>query len=491
MAKTLTPIERAVLREYVARGIKVDSSTGPGPRRTWSLHAPQKKQAAFLALDDYEALYGGAAGGGKSDAILMGALEEVDQPGYAALVLRRTYADLALPGAIMDRADQWLRDTAAHWDGSEKTWRFPSGATLTFGYLATEKHKYRYQSSEFQYVGFDELTQFTETQYAYLSSRVRRPEGSPLRLRMRSASNPGGIGHDWVYRRFVNPKTKTGAFVPATLEDNAYIDKAAYRISLSKLDETTRLQLEKGLWVRDAGGLVYKFDATRNLIAELPRAADGMPFEWHKIFSVDFGASEKKPTTAMVIWAFSYQFEAAFMLESEKHAGMTTTTIARRRKELDAKHKGFTREVGDQGALGAGYIKELRDRWAIPIVGAQKQNKLGYRKLFNGDLQAEPPRIFILEGANDAWLEEAQELSWNDKGTDNIEGQANHVSDAGLYGWREAKHFLAEAEESLPEAGSAEYHEARAAEMRERAIERVSKRKRRSEDDILDLGELA
>src|SRR4051812_27808590 len=67
-------------------------------------HDPSEnpKQAAFLVCPNLEAFYGGAAGGGKSDALLAGGLEYVDVPGYAAILFRRTYADLALPGALMD-----------------------------------------------------------------------------------------------------------------------------------------------------------------------------------------------------------------------------------------------------------------------------------------------------------------------------------------------------------------------------------------------------
>ena len=87
-------------------------------------HEPTEKQALFLLHDHIpEILYGGSAGGGKSDALLMAALQYVDVPGYAALLLRRTYADLALPGAIMSRAEEWLANTPAQWHDKEKTWR--------------------------------------------------------------------------------------------------------------------------------------------------------------------------------------------------------------------------------------------------------------------------------------------------------------------------------------------------------------------------------
>ena len=223
-------------------------------------HRPTPKQQAFLLLDCLEALYGGAAGGGKSDSLLMAALQYVDVPGYNALLLRRTFADLSLPGAIMDRAHDWLRGTAATWSERDKTWTFPSGAKLTFGYMQTEADKYRYQGTELSFCGFDELTQFTQEPYTYLFSRLRRLEGAAVPLRMRGATNPGGVGAGWVYERFLPDLSPEAAehrritgriFIPALLGDNPHIDQDAYRLALAELDDITRRQLEEGLWVTD------------------------------------------------------------------------------------------------------------------------------------------------------------------------------------------------------------------------------------------------
>ncbi len=184
----------------------------------------------------------------------MAALQYVDVPGYAALLLRRTYADLSLPGALMDRAKEWLTPTDARWHDQTKTWRFPSGATLSFGYLETEKDKLRYQGAELQMIGFDELTQFTETQYRYLFSRLRKLQGAEVPLRMRAASNPGGVGHDWVKARFVAEGREAGSiFIPAWLQDNPSVDDS-YAGSLAMLDPLTQAQLRNGDWsVREVG----------------------------------------------------------------------------------------------------------------------------------------------------------------------------------------------------------------------------------------------
>lgn len=224
-------------------------------------HDPTQKQQEFLESNSLEALYGGAAGGGKSDALLMGALQYVNQKGYAALLLRRTYADLSLPDALMPRLAEWLGPTDAKWSDKSKTWTFPSGATITFGYLQTLNDMYRYQSAAFQYIAFDELSQFPEQQYRYLFSRLRKSKESNIPLRMRAGSNPGGTGHKWVYRRFIAKSSLVEdglkTFYPAKLDDNPYIDSDEYKKSLEELDEITKQQLLDGLWVADDTGLVF------------------------------------------------------------------------------------------------------------------------------------------------------------------------------------------------------------------------------------------
>lgn len=222
-------------------------------------YTPHPKQEQFLLhTTTRELFYGGAGGGGKSQAAWFGALQYVDVPGYAALIFRRTYADLSLPSALMARSKQYLANTAAHWCESVKTWAFPSGATITFAYLENENDKYRYSSAEFQYIFFDELTQFTETQFTFLFTRLRKPRDGPLAdvpLRMRSASNPGGPGHEWVKRRYVDSETRDRkrVFIPARIDDNPSLDEESYRESLANTDPTTRAQIESGDWDAVAG----------------------------------------------------------------------------------------------------------------------------------------------------------------------------------------------------------------------------------------------
>lgn len=461
-------MEFATARRYVEELVRRGTPTAV----RWCPHDPTEKQSVFLELECLEALYGGAAGGGKSDALLMDALLDVDRPDFAALFLRRTYADLALPGAAMDRADDWLRGKGAHWSDKEHTWTFPSGATLTFGYLEHERDKYRYQGAEFQALYFDELTQFTETQYRYLLSRLRRKAGSTVRLRARSASNPGGIGHAWVKGRFVEGPAVVGTFVPAKLGDNPHVDRAEYEKALALLDEVTRKQLRDGLWIRDDGGLVYKFDPGRNLAEKMPtHDAAGRPIEWVYVWVLDLGASERQPTEARAVLAFSRVIRRTFLVESHKRPSRTLAEIAEQYEADKLRYGRFAAVLVDQGGLGSKFSEELRRRYGMPIEPCDKANKLGYRKLMNGDL--ERGELLVLEGANDDWVEEAQELTWNDKGTDCEAGQPDHATDAALYGWRKCRAYLAEEPEPAPAPGSPEAMAKAEAEMRARAEARV------------------
>jgi hypothetical protein len=391
----------------------------------WVPHHPHPKQDEFLRLDCLEALFGGAAGGGKSDALLMAALQYVDRPNYAALVLRRTFKDLNLPGAIMARSHEWLRGSRAAWSEKDKTWTFPSGATLTFGYLDTEQDKYRYQGAELQFLGLDEATQFPENWYRYLLSRLRRAKGSDIPIRARLGSNPGGIGHAWVHNRFVLSGDDQRIFVPSLLTDNPHLDQEEYRRSLALLDSTTRRQLEDGIWVQDASGLVYRKPLT---IKTRPHAAEE---NWAYLLGMDFGI---KDATAYVVLGWRKNDRSVYVLESFKQSGMTVTEAAEKVHELQKQYP-FSKVVGDLGGMGKAFGEEFQRRWGIPIEAAQKTNKRGYIGLLNG--ASERRELVIVEPTNTALLKELAELPWSDESHQKeADGFDNHLTDALLYAWR-------------------------------------------------------
>lgn len=298
----------------------------------WSPHLPFPKQATFLDLEDArELFFGGAAGGGKSDVLLMDALRYAKVPGYSALILRRTFSDLNLPDAIMDRSRAWLAGSGARWNESTHTWTFSTTgrpSTITFGFLEHETDKFRYQGAQLQRVYFDELTQFTKTQYTYLLSRIRRPTWMPeiVKLGARSAANPGGEGHGWVMERFIegardeNGQVWTDGckvplmaskwwrrdkeiihddgtvghedryFIPSLLEDNPALD-ATYNEQLQELDPVTRAQLRRGDWTVKAIGNMFRPEWFK-IVDSVPRGPN-VRIRRHRYW--DCAAGEVKP----------------------------------------------------------------------------------------------------------------------------------------------------------------------------------------------------
>jgi predicted phage terminase large subunit-like protein len=221
------------------------------PKRShYWVEEPSLTQKVFLRSEGQEVMFGGAAGGGKSSALIMAALQYVDVPNYSAILFRRTYADLALPGALMDRFRAWITQfDDVHWNANHYTATFPSGARITFGYLNNVNDYLRYKGSEFQFIGMDEITEIRESDYRYMFSRLRRPPSGPLSnvpLRMRCATNPAP---NWVRQRFlVEGKEKGRIFIPSMLTDNPGIDPASYRAMLAELDPIERQRLEFGDW---------------------------------------------------------------------------------------------------------------------------------------------------------------------------------------------------------------------------------------------------
>jgi predicted phage terminase large subunit-like protein len=349
------------------------SASDSNPLKHYCPHQPTPQQAKFLALDCREALYGGAAGGGKSDALLMAALQYVHVPGYAAILFRRTFQQLYLADALIPRSFQWLAGSDAVWNGERHQWTFPSGATLTFGFLDAEQDRYRYQGAAFQTIGFDELTQFPESVYRYLFSRLRRLAGFPVPLRVRGATNPGGIGHEWVRARFgipdeigLDPLEHEGrVFVPARLGDNPHLDRDEYRGSLRELDPLERQQLEFGLWNVKPAGKKFRREWFEGQFLDW----DELPRGLHWVRYWDKAATEPKPgldpdwTIGTLMGERDGRFYVADVARFRGDPGATEDFIALTR-DLDHARLGLiaTRMEQEPGSSGKGEIDSFRRR---------------------------------------------------------------------------------------------------------------------------------
>jgi phage terminase large subunit-like protein len=242
------------------------------------VRVPHPRQAQFLALQCEEALYGGAAGGGKTDALLMWLAEGINIPTYSAIFFRRFHVQLSKSNdSPLTKSAELYRPLGGKYKSSDYKWTFPSGATIEFGHLPHEDSVMNYQGPAYHRVAYDELTQFSENQYTYLMSRVRTRRGIPIRMGFRAASNPGGPGHAWVKARFITPAaeraiqnlgpfepspanlifwpTPQRAFLPARVADNPSLDIDDYVHRLgTHLTTMLKLQLLNGDWsvVEDA-----------------------------------------------------------------------------------------------------------------------------------------------------------------------------------------------------------------------------------------------
>jgi hypothetical protein len=276
------------------------------------------KQAEYLAASEHFVLFGGATGGGKSEAGIVDGLgfnnpgvltgqqqfefglsetpdvppkhfRAIDFPHYQGLFLRRSMPELE---DIIRRTKELYPEIG--WDigpdgkirkpifkEQKKTWIFPSGARILFGYVQNQGDERRYQGWEYQWIMWEELTQWpNDSAFQFLNTRLRRKASLPVRPGIRATCNPGGVGHQWVRDFWQIPddgsptsfavpvkidlgdgpmvKTLTRRFIPSKLEDNPHADQESYATMLAGQSEQTRRAMREGRWdIVDIRGMIF------------------------------------------------------------------------------------------------------------------------------------------------------------------------------------------------------------------------------------------
>lgn len=373
-----------------------------------------------------ELLYGGAAGGGKSDFLLMAGLQYIDQPRYSAVIFRRTFPQLASPeDGLMARALEWLGGDPA-FQGTETIhgmpvrWKYKGGGTLSFSHLQYERDKYNHQGPSYQYIGWDELTQFTKSQYLYLMSRLRRLEGCAIPLRVRGASNPGGEGHDWVKERLVDadPADPKRLFIAAKLSDNPHLDEKDYRETLSEMHPSEREQLLEGDWDARPPGSRFK--------REWFQIVEAAPAEGRTVRYWDLAATEPKPGKDPD-WTVGVRMKASggryYIEDVRRHRGSPASVdaLVLQTAQLDGipVEQHIEQEGGASGKITAAHFMRLLAGFTVRCKTVTGDKVVRSNPLAS---QAEAGNVCIIPGP---WLEEflrVLEMFPNGSHDDDVDG---------------------------------------------------------------------
>ena len=279
-------------------------------------------QTDFLAAGEREVLYGGSAGGGKSYAMLADPLRYMGHPSFSGLLLRHTTEELR---ELIFKSQELYPKIwkGIKWSERKMQWRAPSGARLWLSYLDRDDDVLRYQGLAFSWIGFDELTQWaTPFSWNYMRSRLRSVSHD-LPVYMRATTNPGGRGHGWVKKMFIDPApagksfeaqdietgevlrypeghSKAGKalfkrrFIPARLMDNPYLaEQGDYEAMLLSLPEQQRRQLLEGDWDIKEGAAFTEFNRDIHVVEPYT-----IPNNWVKFRACDYGYGSK----SAVLW---------------------------------------------------------------------------------------------------------------------------------------------------------------------------------------------
>ena len=260
--------------------------------------ANEGPQEDFLAAGETDVLYGGAAGGGKSYAMLVDPLRYAHRAAHRGLIIRRSMPELR---ELIDKSRELYPKAfpGCKYKEVEKLWNFPSGAKIEFGFLERDADVYRYQGQAYSWIGFDEITHLpTEFAWNYLASRLRTTDPE-IEVYMRCTANPGGAGATWVKKRYIDvapPNSSflgadglTRKFIPARLQDNPFLaTDGRYEKMLQALPPTQRQQLLEGNWDVAEGAAFTEFNPMDHVITPFE-----IPLHWERAKGIDYGyASE-------------------------------------------------------------------------------------------------------------------------------------------------------------------------------------------------------
>jgi hypothetical protein len=269
-------------------------------------YVPTPKQQVFHDATEWDVLFGGSSGGGKSVALVGHAIREcVRYPGLRVGAFRRTYPELK-ESLLTELATTfgYAQALGASWNGNEYELRFPSGSLVMFRYAETLKDATRRQGGQYQLLVFDERTLTPADVVAFLESRLRSGRAEIPVLGIRSSANPGGAGHGAVKARYItktnygertytDERGRTVRFIPSRLGDNPHVNPE-YAADLRALPEQLRAAFLDGNWDVFAGQMFPELSRERHVVEPF-----ALPASWRRYTSTDWGFSNPFGT----LWA--------------------------------------------------------------------------------------------------------------------------------------------------------------------------------------------
>lgn len=423
-------------------------------------------QTDFLSASEREVLYGGAAGGGKSYAMLADPLHGLNDPNFSGLLVRHTTEELR---ELIQKSQELYPKAVPgiKWSERKSQWISPRGGRLWMSYLDKDMDVTRYQGQAFNWIGFDELTQWP-TPYAwdYMRSRLRSAHSSNLGLYMRGTTNPGGAGHQWVKKMFIDPAPSNDAFwatnietgdtitfpkghskegqplfkrrfIPASLFDNPYLaDTGDYEAMLLSLPEHQRKQLLEGNWDINDGAAFPEFNRRIHVVEPID-----IPDSWPKFRACDYGYGSYTgvlwfavaPTEQLVVYRELYcskvtAFDLADMvLEAEAHDGTIRYGV------LDS---SLWHKRGDTGPSLAEQMNMKGCRWrpSDRSRGSRVAGKNEIHRRLQVDEFTEEPRLVFFSTCTNT-IAQIPSIPLDKKNPEDVDTNAeDHLYDALRYG---------------------------------------------------------